>query len=76
MTPHVEELVKELRDARLRASAGTMEEAERHIRAALRLFDAAPRGSLPPAVRTKFGYYRNHRARFVLRAVEAETGNH
>jgi hypothetical protein len=40
------------------------------------VFSATFSGQLEYAKRGKFGYYRNHRARLVLRAVEAETGNH
>ena len=47
----MQELAKNLREARLHASVRAMSQAERHIRAALKLFDAAPRRSLPPAVR-------------------------
>ncbi len=36
------------------------------------IFDAIFSGQLEYFKRSKFGYYRNHRVRFVLRAVEAE----
>ena len=39
-------------------------------------FEATFSGQLEYSKRGKFGYYGNHRARFVLRAVEPEASNH
>lgn len=49
------DLQQNLRDARLHASVEAMSEAERHIRAALKLLDAAPRDMLSRTVRSYIG---------------------